>query len=94
MSTAPPDVSRQSRRGDGRARLLRAEKRPPRLPLAFSTLGCPAWSWKTILETADRLGYAGLELRGIAGEMDLTKVRSSRERASRGRRRTSRPSGS
>jgi sugar phosphate isomerase/epimerase len=53
---------------------LRAEKRPSRLPIAFSTLGCPAWSWKTILETADRLGYAGLELRGIAGEMDLTKV--------------------
>jgi sugar phosphate isomerase/epimerase len=54
--------------------ILRAEKRPSRLPIAFSTLGCPAWSWKTILETADRLGYAGLELRGIAGEMDLTKV--------------------
>jgi sugar phosphate isomerase/epimerase len=54
--------------------LLRAEKRLPRLPLAFSTLGCPAWSFKTILETADRLGYTGLELRGIAGEMDLTRV--------------------
>jgi sugar phosphate isomerase/epimerase len=54
--------------------ILRAEKRPSRLPIAFSTLGCPVWSWKTILETADRLGYAGLELRGIAGEMDLTKV--------------------
>src|SRR5262245_64996024 len=54
--------------------ILRAERRPKRLPLAFSTLGCPAWSFKTILETADRLGYAGLELRGVAGEMDLTKV--------------------
>jgi sugar phosphate isomerase/epimerase len=42
--------------------------------MAFSTLGCPDWSFKTILETADRLGYTGLELRGIAGEMDLTKV--------------------
>jgi len=54
--------------------LLRAEARPKRLPIAFSTLGCPQWSWKTILETADKLGYAGLELRGIAGEMDLPKV--------------------
>lgn len=45
-----------------------------RYPIAFSTLGCPAWSWKTILEQADRLGYAALELRGVAGEMDLTKV--------------------
>ncbi len=54
--------------------VLRAAPRPQRLPLAFSTLGCPAWSWTTILETADRLGYSGLELRGVAGEMDLTKV--------------------
>jgi sugar phosphate isomerase/epimerase len=45
-----------------------------RYPIAFSTLGCPAWSWKTILDQADRLGYAALELRGVAGEMDLTKV--------------------
>ena len=53
--------------------LLRA--RPAtRFPIAFSTLGCPAWSWKTILEQADQLGYAALELRGVAGEMDLTRV--------------------
>lgn len=53
--------------------LLRA--RPAkRYPLSFSTLGCPAWSWKTILDQADRLGYAALELRGVMGEMDLTKV--------------------
>ena len=49
-------------------------RRTPRYPIAFSTLGCPAWSWKTIVETADRLGFAAIELRGIAGEMDLTKV--------------------
>jgi sugar phosphate isomerase/epimerase len=48
--------------------------RGPRYPIAFSTLGCPAWSWKTVLEHADRLGYAGIELRGVAGELDLTKV--------------------
>lgn len=53
--------------------LLRA--RPAqRYPIAFSTLGCPGWSWKTILEQADQLGYAAIELRGVAGEMDLTKV--------------------
>ncbi|HSD65792.1 MAG TPA: sugar phosphate isomerase/epimerase family protein [Vicinamibacteria bacterium] len=54
--------------------ILRAQARSKRYPIAFSTLGCPAWSWKTILDTADRLGYAALELRGIAGEMDLPKV--------------------
>ena len=54
--------------------ILRAQPAKKRYPIAFSTLGCPAWSWKTILEQADRLGYAALELRGVAGEMDLTKV--------------------
>jgi sugar phosphate isomerase/epimerase len=54
--------------------ILRAQGAKKRYPIAFSTLGCPAWSWPKILETADSLGYAALELRGIAGEMDLTKV--------------------
>ncbi len=54
--------------------ILRSQTRPKRLPIAFSTLGCPLWSWKAILESADKLGYSGLELRGIAGEMDLPKV--------------------
>jgi len=54
--------------------ILRAQSRSKRYPIAFSTLGCPAWSWKAILESADRLGYAGIELRGVAGEMDLPKV--------------------
>src|SRR3954449_882895 len=46
----------------------------PRYTIAFSTLGCPAWSWKNILDQADRLGYSAIELRGVAGEMDLPKV--------------------
>ena len=54
--------------------ILRAQTRSKRHRIAFSTLGCPAWGWKTILETADRLGYGGIELRGVAGEMDLPKV--------------------
>jgi len=45
-----------------------------RYPIAFSTLGCPDWSWKTILDHADRLGYAALELRGLSGEMDLPRA--------------------
>ncbi|HXK60705.1 MAG TPA: sugar phosphate isomerase/epimerase family protein [Acidobacteriota bacterium] len=40
-------------------------------PLAFSTLGCPAWDWKTIIEQAKKMGYSGLELRGIKKQMDL-----------------------
>lgn len=53
---------------------LTARRRKERYPIAFSTLGCPAWSWKTILAQADQLGYAAVELRGVAGEMDLPKV--------------------
>ena len=45
-----------------------------RLPLAFSTLGCPKWEWKRILEQAAQHGYAAFELRGIQSEMDLSKA--------------------
>ena len=55
--------------------ILRAQPgSPKRLPIAFSTLGCPVWSWKAILEAASKHGYSGIELRGVAGEMDLPKV--------------------
>jgi len=41
--------------------------------LAFSTLGCPNWSWRQILDTATGEGYGAIELRGLMGEMDLPK---------------------
>ncbi len=41
--------------------------------ISFSTLGCPKWEWKTILTNAAQWGYNGIELRGLLGEMDLTK---------------------
>jgi sugar phosphate isomerase/epimerase len=53
--------------------LLRALRSRPRFPIAFSTLGCPAWPWPRVLEQAAQLGYAAIELRGIQGEMDLTR---------------------
>jgi sugar phosphate isomerase/epimerase len=54
--------------------LIRAA-RTRRLPIAFSTLGCPGWAWQQILSQAAALGYSGIELRGIQGEMDLTKCK-------------------
>lgn len=54
--------------------VLRAQRKGARFPIGFSTLGCPSWSWKTIVEQASAMGYVGLELRGVQGEMDLTKV--------------------
>jgi sugar phosphate isomerase/epimerase len=53
--------------------ILRARQRPPRFPISFSTLGCPKWPWARVLEQAAAMGYAAIELRGIEGEMDLTK---------------------
>ncbi len=41
--------------------------------LSFSTLGCPAWSFSDIVSFASAHGYDGIELRGILGELDLTK---------------------
>src|ERR1700687_5355228 len=48
-----------------------AETEPSRIPLAFSTLGCPAWDWKKILEFAAQHGFAAIELRGVEGKLDL-----------------------
>jgi len=53
--------------------IVRAFQKKPVYPIAFSTLGCPKWPWTRVLEQASALGYAALELRGIEGEMDLTK---------------------
>ncbi len=44
------------------------------LPLGFSTLGCPQWTWPQILDFAATHAYAAVELRGIQTNMDLTKV--------------------
>jgi len=43
----------------------------PRIPLAFSTLGCPAWDWNKTLDFAHAHGFAAIELRGLQANMDL-----------------------
>ncbi len=43
--------------------------------LAFSTLGCPEWSFEKITDFAVLHGYKGIELRGIKRELDLTKCK-------------------
>jgi sugar phosphate isomerase/epimerase len=45
--------------------------REDRLPLAFTTLGCPGWEWTKVLAYAQSNGFAAIELRGIMGQMDL-----------------------
>jgi len=44
---------------------------PARLPIAFSTLGCPAWDLQKILNFAEGHGFAAIELRGLEGNLDL-----------------------
>ena len=41
------------------------------IKLAFSTLGCPDWEIPKIAETAQQLGYQGVELRAVGGSLDL-----------------------
>jgi len=45
-----------------------------KLPLGFSTLGCPTWPWAKILDFAAEQQFASIELRGILENMDLTQV--------------------
>lgn len=66
-----------------------------RLPIGFSTLGCPSWNWLKILDFAQQNGFAAVELRGLQGTMDLPSrpefgdgliEQSKKEIASRGLR--------
>ena len=56
------------------AALLLPWQAPKKLPLGFSTLGCPTWPWLRILDFAAEHRFAAVELRGILTNMDLTKV--------------------
>lgn len=45
------------------------------MKLCFSTIGCPDWTLRDIVSTAKDLGYEGIEIRSIRGEVDATKMR-------------------
>lgn len=45
------------------------------MKLAFTTLACPNWTWEKILDEAQRLGYDGIEIRGIENEMFAPRTR-------------------
>ena len=48
-----------------------AETKASQIPLAFSTLGCPGWEWKKILDFAAQHGFSAIELRGLEGKLDI-----------------------
>jgi sugar phosphate isomerase/epimerase len=45
------------------------------MKIAFQTLASPQWSWEQTLNEAEQLGYDGIELRGVEGEMYLPRAR-------------------
>jgi sugar phosphate isomerase/epimerase len=51
---------------------FRLQKKPKPL-LSFSTLGCPDWAFRNIVDFASTNGYSGIELRGLMRELDLPK---------------------
>ena len=62
VAAAAPLVSQSS---------LFAKEAKPKLPIAFSTLACPAWEWKKVLAFAHEHAFSAIELRGLEGNMDL-----------------------
>ena len=45
------------------------------MKLAFSTIGCPGWSWNEIFATAKDLGMQGIEVRGIGDEISAPRAK-------------------
>lgn len=46
-----------------------SKKNTPKL--SFSTLGCPDWTFKEIVDFANKHAYRGIEVRGILRQLDL-----------------------
>lgn len=55
--------------------------------LAFSTLGCPDWTWEQIVAGGREFGYRGIEIRMLRGEVDLPRVPEFRHHLRQARRR-------
>jgi len=45
------------------------------MKLAFSTLGCPEWTWTEIYSMARDLGYSGIEIRGLGEEITASRAK-------------------
>ncbi len=42
------------------------------LPLSFTTLGCPGWTLRQIVENAAAMGYDAIDFRGLLDTLDIT----------------------
>lgn len=48
------------------------------MKLSFTTLGCPDWSFAKILDEAQKMGYEGIEVRGVNGVMRAEEIEAFR----------------
>lgn len=55
--------------------MLRSGGMEPFMKLAFSTIGCPDWSFEEIFATAKDFGMNGFEVRGIGNELHAPKIK-------------------
>lgn len=46
------------------------------MKLAFSTLGCPEWSWAEIIATAKDMKYDAIEIRGVGNELFAPNIKA------------------
>lgn len=44
------------------------------MKLSFSTLGCPEWDFNKVVTEAGRLGFSGIELRGVNGKLRAEEI--------------------
>jgi sugar phosphate isomerase/epimerase len=70
MNTTRRDFVKQSFGAVMATRVFQHHK-TQRLPISFSTLGCPAWNLGKILDFAEQYGFGAIELRGLEGNLDL-----------------------
>lgn len=43
------------------------------MKLSFTTLGCPGWTLRQIIENAAQMGYAAVDFRGLLDEIDISR---------------------
>ena len=53
----------------------KGKEKPQPMKIAFSTLGCPDFSWSDIYSVAKDFGFDGIEIRGIGKEISAVKAR-------------------
>lgn len=57
------------------------------MKLSFTTLGCPGWDLERVIEQGGRMGFDGVDFRGVGEALDITLLPSFTSEAAATRRR-------